>query len=127
MTAPTLSVVVLSWNTRELTLACLRALLDGDRGGAWNLGTGAGTTNLEVIAAVSRATGRPVPILDGPRRPGDPAELWADPRRAMRELGWSPVFTDMCSTSPGMKTASPAATAVDSPSTTTSPVPERKK
>lgn len=76
-------------------LACLRRLLDGDAGGAWNLGTGNGTSNLEVLEAVGRAVGRPVPTVEAERRPGDPAELWADPRRAFEALSWRPQHADI--------------------------------
>jgi len=54
----------------------------------WNLGTGAGTTVLEVIAAFGRATGIDVSYRPAERRPGDVAQTWADVTRAERELGW---------------------------------------
>ena len=54
----------------------------------WNLGTGNGTTVLEVIAAFSAATGRDIPYRLADRRPGDVAETWADVTKAERELGW---------------------------------------
>ena len=57
---------------------------------AYNLGTGRGLSNMEIIAAAKRITGRDVPIKMGPRRAGDPPELTADPRKAGRELGWTP-------------------------------------
>ncbi|OJU12599.1 MAG: UDP-glucose 4-epimerase GalE [Caulobacterales bacterium 68-7] len=56
----------------------------------YNLGTGTGTTILELLDAVRRITGRTVPVRMGPRRPGDPAALVASPRKAMGELGWTP-------------------------------------
>ena len=73
-------------------IACLRRLMDGDLGDAWNVGTGAGSSNREVLSAVERALGRPVPVIVEGRRAGDPAELWADPQRIQRELGWAPRF-----------------------------------
>jgi len=66
----------------------LRALVDGASGGAYNLGTGGGTTVHEVFAAIERVTGGRVPWRAEPRRPGDPAELWADVSRVRRELDW---------------------------------------
>lgn len=54
----------------------------------WNLGTGLGHSVLEVIHAFERASGRQVPYEIVPRRPGDIAECWADPSKALRELGW---------------------------------------
>ena len=54
----------------------------------FNLGSGRGYSVREVIAAVSRAAGRDVPFEIGPRRPGDVAELIADPTLAHERLGW---------------------------------------
>ena len=57
---------------------------------ALNLGTGSGHSVREVIAAVERVAGRPVPRREAPRRPGDPPELVADPALARERLGWRP-------------------------------------
>ncbi len=72
-------------------LAALRHLRRGGASGAFNLGTGEGYSVWEVIAAVEAVTGRPVPRLVAPRRPGDPPESVADPTRAKAVLGWMPV------------------------------------
>lgn len=58
---------------------------------ALNLGLGRGLSVLEVISAVSRATGRPTPFTVGPRRSGDPAILVADPTLARAVLDWQPA------------------------------------
>jgi UDP-glucose-4-epimerase GalE len=63
--------------------------------GAYNLGTGRPHSVLEVISAVERATGRQVPWSLAPRRPGDPAALYAAPEKAFAELGWTPRFPDL--------------------------------
>ncbi|NCT67336.1 MAG: UDP-glucose 4-epimerase GalE [Rhodanobacteraceae bacterium] len=55
---------------------------------ALNLGTGRGCSVLELVAAFEQASGRPVPYRIVARRPGDIAELWADPTRAQAVLGW---------------------------------------
>ncbi|AEJ43388.1 UDP-glucose 4-epimerase GalE [Alicyclobacillus acidocaldarius] len=55
---------------------------------AFNLGTGKGSSVLEVIQAFERASGRNIPYRIGPRRPGDAAVSYADPSKAERELGW---------------------------------------
>jgi UDP-glucose 4-epimerase len=55
---------------------------------AFNLGTGRGTSVLELVAAFRRASGQAIPLVIGSRRPGDVAACWADPARAARELGW---------------------------------------
>jgi len=73
----------------------LEGLLAGRPGGAFNLGTGAGHTVREVIAAVERAVGRPVPVEPAPRRPGDPAVLVADASRFRRAYGFAPRRSDL--------------------------------
>lgn len=55
----------------------------------WNLGTGNGSSVLEVIQAFSDAAGKPVPFEFAPRRPGDSAVSYADPSAALADLGWS--------------------------------------
>ena len=54
----------------------------------YNLGTGQGYSVLEMVAAFTRAAGKPINHRLAPRRPGDAAECWADPTRAKVELGW---------------------------------------
>ncbi|MBC7170086.1 UDP-glucose 4-epimerase GalE [Candidatus Bipolaricaulota bacterium] len=71
----------------------LRAVEEGRAEAAYNLGTGRGHTVREVVECCRRVTGREIPAVDAPRRPGDPAALVADPSRAERDLGWEPRFT----------------------------------
>jgi UDP-glucose 4-epimerase len=59
----------------------------------YNLGTGTGYTVREVLDAVRRVTGQPLPAVEGPRRAGDPPALVASNERAQRELGWAPTRT----------------------------------
>jgi UDP-glucose 4-epimerase len=61
----------------------------------YNLGTGRPTSNREVIAAVEEITGRPVRVVESPRRAGDPPALFADSAQARRELGWVVKFPDI--------------------------------
>jgi UDP-arabinose 4-epimerase len=76
-------------------LAALKAL-DGEPGAAaCNLGSGGGATVREIVAAVARATGRPVPVVTGPRRPGAPAVLLAEIARARQMLDWTPQCSDL--------------------------------
>jgi UDP-glucose 4-epimerase len=56
----------------------------------YNLGNGRGFSNRQVIDAAQRVTGRPIPVRECPRRPGDPVSLTASNERARRELGWEP-------------------------------------
>jgi len=62
---------------------------------AFNLGTGAGASIREVLQAVEKVAGKPVPHAVGPRRAGDPAVLVSDPGKANRELGWTPFSSDL--------------------------------
>jgi len=64
----------------------------------FNLGTGVGTSVLQLVAAFSDAWGQPLPYRVTPRRPGDVAELVADPSQVERAWGWRTSFavTDMC-------------------------------
>ncbi|MCR4392082.1 MAG: UDP-glucose 4-epimerase GalE [Candidatus Acetothermia bacterium] len=73
----------------------LERMMEGGAGGAYNLGIGRGYTVREVVETCRRVTGRKIPAVEAPRRPGDPAALVADPSRARRELGWEPKFTDL--------------------------------
>jgi UDP-glucose 4-epimerase len=80
-------------------LAALEAI--DDLGGgcrAVNLGTGQGTTVLEMVAAASAAVGRDLPYRIVDRRPGDAVEVYADPTLARQLLGWKTTRTvdDMC-------------------------------
>ena len=54
----------------------------------YNLGTGHGYSVLQVVRAFEAASGRKVPYVIKPRRPGDIAECWADPSLAAEELHW---------------------------------------
>lgn len=74
----------------EAHLAAWRYLDAGGASGAFNLGTGTGHSVKDVIATVAEVSGRTVPAKNSERRPGDPACLIADPRRAEAVLGWQP-------------------------------------
>lgn len=69
-------------------VAALRYLTDGGPSTALNLGTGRGYSVRQVIECVERIGGRSIPARVVGRRPGDPAELVADPSRAYAVLGW---------------------------------------
>ena len=70
----------------------LEYLLREDRNLTVNLGTGQGISVLELLRAFERASGRPIPYEIVARRPGDVAEVYADPALARRLLGWQAEF-----------------------------------
>ena len=59
---------------------------------AFNLGTGQGYSVLELVRAFEHASGRKIPCTITQRRPGDVAEIWANPARAMQVLGWAAQY-----------------------------------
>ncbi len=59
----------------------------------YNLGTGKGTSVLEMIAAFEKASGKKLPYKVVGRRAGDLAEIYADPAKAEKELGWKTELT----------------------------------
>ena len=65
---------------------------------AINLGTGHGTSVLEIVSAFEKASGRPVPYKICARRPGDIATCYADTAKAAELLGWRAArnIDDMC-------------------------------
>lgn len=75
-------------------VAVMNALKPGDQR-AYNLGIGRGHSVKQIIESVRRVTGKDLPVMHGPRRPGDPPELYADPRKIKAELGWSAAITDL--------------------------------
>lgn len=62
---------------------------------AVNVGTGEGRSVLQVIEAVGKVAGAPVPYTAGPRREGDPPSLVANPGRAKTLLGWTPSHSSL--------------------------------
>lgn len=76
-------------------VSALQRLLAGGDGFVCNLGSGLGVSIREVIDAVEAEAGRRPPTTQGPRRPGDPPELIADPHLAERLLNWRAVRSDI--------------------------------
>ena len=73
----------------------LQLLLQGHRGGAFNLGTGTGFSVREILRAIEAETGRAVPHLVKPRRAGDPTYLVADPTAARETLKFRTAHSDL--------------------------------
>ena len=82
----------------DLADAHVKALARLEQGGAsatYNIGTERPSSVKDVIAAVERVTGRPVMRRSAPRRPGDPAALYASAQRIRQDLGWTPARPDL--------------------------------
>ncbi len=62
---------------------------------AYNIGIGQGSSVREVIDACRRVTGVDFRTVEGPRRPGDPPALYADPAKIKADLGWSARHTNL--------------------------------
>jgi UDP-glucose-4-epimerase GalE len=76
-------------------VAALKLLLGGHAGGAFNLGTGKGLSVREILGCIAAETGREVPHVVKPRRPGDPTYLVGDPTAAREVLKFKPQHSDL--------------------------------
>uniref|UniRef100_A0A5B7AL87 UDP-glucose 4-epimerase n=1 Tax=Davidia involucrata TaxID=16924 RepID=A0A5B7AL87_DAVIN len=81
-------------------IAALRKLFTTENLGctAYNLGTGHGTSVLEMVAAFEKMSGKKIPIKLCPRRSGDATAVYASTEKAEKELGWKAKYgiEDMC-------------------------------
>ncbi len=90
-------------------LAALKFVCGSSGCDAFNIGTGAGTTVKELVAAYARASGRPIPITIAPRRSGDVAQSFAATHKAAQRLGWTAALDvdAMCASSWHWQSANP--------------------
>lgn len=79
-------------HVEDIATAHIRAMDREIAAGIYNLGTKAGYSNREIIAAAERITGRTLKMSVGPRREGDPAVLTASSDRFAGVCGWQPQF-----------------------------------
>lgn len=79
----------------EAHLLALEALNHGHQTDIYNLATGEGTTNKEVLAAVKKVTGMNFPVRETGRRAGDPHSLIADPSKFKEKFKWQPKYSDI--------------------------------
>ena len=75
-------------------LAALK-LQSGGESFTVNLGVGTGYSNLEILSMIEKVTGKMIPYAVHPRRPGDPAKIFADNTKAKALLGWTPKYLDL--------------------------------
>ena len=76
----------------DLSIAHILALQPG-KSGFFNLGVGDGYSVREVVAACQKVTQRKIPVVEKPRRPGDPPKLVASADKARKEFGWTPKLS----------------------------------
>jgi len=69
--------------------------LDAPKSEFYNIGTGGGSSVREVIDTCRAITGHPIPVVEKPRRPGDPPRLIAASEKIKQELGWKPRFQEL--------------------------------
>ncbi|MGX5842556.1 UDP-glucose 4-epimerase GalE [Mesorhizobium sp. ArgA1] len=111
----------------DLARAHLRALMHLEAGGeslSVNLGTGRGVSIKEILQAVTRMTSKSVPAVFRSRRPGDPAELYADPASAREHLDFMPELSDIDTI---VRTAAPFFGLEAAASTIPMPTPKRRR
>jgi UDP-glucose-4-epimerase GalE len=83
------------YDLAQAHILAVEYLLNGGASEHFNVGTGAGSSVLEMIRTVEEVTGRKVPYVVGPRRDGDPPALVASSQKLRDRLGWSPQHADL--------------------------------
>ena len=81
----------------DLAEAHLKAIqsIEPGRFAAYNVGTGLGQSVRQVIEACRRVTGHAIPVIEQPRRPGDPPALFANPARIKKHLEWEARYVEL--------------------------------
>ena len=69
--------------------------LDSEEQLVYNVGSGKGFSVREVIEAARAVSGHAIPVVESPRRPGDPPRLVASPDKIRSELGWQPLHSEL--------------------------------
>ncbi len=73
----------------------LERLWAGEKSTVYNLGNGQGYSVREIISTAEEVTGRPIHVIEAPRRAGDPPALVGNAQKARQELGWKPKFESL--------------------------------
>lgn len=79
----------------EVHILALEALAKGTAGGTYNVGTGSGYSVREVIEMAKKVTGLDIPVIDAPRRAGDPDILVAKADKIEKLFGWKAQYSDL--------------------------------
>lgn len=73
----------------------MNAISNGEKGAVYNVGTGKGFSNKEILSEIEKVSGQPLKIVQAERRVGDPAELVADSSKIKNDLQFVPQFSDI--------------------------------
>lgn len=76
-------------------LLAVEYLRKGNESTAFNLGSSTGFSNLQILEAARKVTGKEIPAEKADRRPGDPDILIASSEKARTVLGWKPQFDNI--------------------------------
>lgn len=76
-------------------IVALDALMNGHATDVYNVATGNGSTNKELVSLVKKTTGVDFPVKVVGHRAGDPGILVADPTKLKKEFGWTPKYSDI--------------------------------
>lgn len=76
-------------------ILAMDAITGGHQTDAYNVGTGKGTSNREMVSTVQKITGVNFPVVEKEKRAGDPTILVADSIRLQNDLGWKPTYSDI--------------------------------
>jgi UDP-glucose 4-epimerase len=79
----------------EAHIMAVDALINGHETDVYNVATGTGVTNKELVSQVQKTTGVRFPVKNAPRRSGDPGILVADPTKIKKEFGWNPKYSTL--------------------------------
>lgn len=79
----------------EAHVLALNKLSQDDGAFVYNVGTGIGHSNREIITMIDQVSGQKIKVQDYPRRPGDANQLIADATRIQSELGFEPKYSDL--------------------------------
>lgn len=79
----------------EAHMLALKKITEQEGGYVYNVGTGQGKSNKEVIDMVEKVSGRSLEVVYEKKRPGDAAILIADPTKIQKELGFTPQYSDL--------------------------------
>ena len=76
-------------------IQAINKLVENDQSDSYNIGTGRGYSNMEVIEMVKKVSGVDFTVEISQRRAGDPSEIFADSKKAKEKLGFVPRFSDL--------------------------------